>query len=203
MRVFVLRARKGPTSPAAVGKTMGYPDHFEVIAHSIVSALLISKRTRDDVVFHAVLEGRPAPPVTATFDSSSMGPLGGFDEATIADLFRRILRPAATLGKEEQLEVEPGVRLRKISFEALVKGLSRKMPVYLLDRKGEDIRTAELVGDCAFIFTDHIPMQKKTLSLLRRLGVTGLSLGPRALFAAHCITLVHNALDRREAEAST
>ena len=75
------------------------------------------------------------------------------------------------------------------------------MPIYLLEKKGEDIRAADLTGDRAFIFTDHIPMQKKTLSLLRRLGVRGLSLGPKVLFAAHCITLVHNELDRREAEA--
>ena len=99
------------------------------------------------------------------------------------------------------MEVEPGILLHKISFEALVKGLSREMPIYILDKKGEDIRAAEFVGDCAFIFTDHIPMQKKTLSLLKRLGVRGLSLGPKVLFAAHCITLVHNELDRRETEA--
>lgn len=202
MRVFILRARKGPTSPAAVAKTMGYPDHFEVIAHSVVSALMISKQTRDDVVFHIVLEGNPVPPVTVTFNSASMGSLGGFDEAMIAEVFRRILKPAADLAKEESLEVEPGIQLYKISFEALVKGLSGRMPIYLLDKKGEDLRTAEFVGDCAFIFTDHIPMQKKTLSLLKRLGVRGLSLGPKVLFAAHCITLVHNELDRRDARAS-
>ncbi|MCK4516699.1 MAG: hypothetical protein KAU31_15670 [Spirochaetaceae bacterium] len=201
MRVFILRARKGPTSPAAVGKAMGYPDHFEVIAHSVVSALMISKHTRDDVVFHVVLEGSPVPPVTVTFDAASIGSLGGFDEATIAGVFRRILRPAADLTKNERLEVEPGISLHKISFEALIKGLSGKMPIYLLDKKGEDIRSAEFAGDCAFIFTDHIPMQKKTLSLLKRLGVQGLRLGPKVLFAAHCITLVHNELDRREAEA--
>lgn len=201
MRVFILRARKGPTSPAAVGKAMGYPDHFEVIAHSVVSALMISKHTRDDVVFHVVLEGSPVPPVTVAFDAASMGSLGGFDEATIAGVFRRILKPAAGLIKDERLEVEPGIWLHKISFEALIKGLSAKMPIYLLDKKGEDIRSVEFAGDCTFIFTDHIPMQKKTLSLLKRLGVRGLSLGPKVLFAAHCITLVHNELDRREAEA--
>ncbi len=201
MRVFVLRARKGPTSPAAVVKAMGYPDHFEVIAHSVVSALMISKHTRDDVVFHVVLEGSPVPPVTVTFNSASMGSLGGFDEATIAGVFRRILRPAADLAKEERLEVEPGIQLHKISFEALIKGLSREMPVCILDKKGEDIRSAKFGDDCAFIFSDHIPMQKKTLSLLKRLGVRGLSLGPKVLFAAHCITLVHNELDRRETEA--
>lgn len=201
MRFFVLRARKGPTSPAAVGRAMGYPDHFEVIAHSVVSALMISKQTRNDVVFHVVLEGSPVPPVTVTFNSASMGSLGGFDEPAIAGVFQRILGPAAGLTKEEQVEVEPGILLHKISFEALVKELSREMPVYILDKKGEDIRTADLIGDCAFIFTDHIPMQKKTLSLLKRLGVRGLSLGPKVLFAAHCITLVHNELDRRETEA--
>lgn len=201
MRFFVLRARKGPTSPVAVEKAMGYPDHFEVIAHSVVSALLISKHTRDDVVFHVVLEGNPVPPVTVTFNSASVGSLGGFDEATIAGVFRRILGPAAGLAKEERVEVEPGIWLHKISFEALVKGLSRELPICLLDRKGEDIRVAELGGDHAFILTDHIPMQKKTLGLLKRLGVTGLSLGPKVLFAAHCIALIHNELDRREAKA--
>jgi tRNA (pseudouridine54-N1)-methyltransferase len=62
---------------------------------------------------------------------------------------------------------------------------------------GEDIRTLQPAEDGCFLFTDHIPMQKKTLSLLSRLGVRQLSLGPRMLFASHCMVLVHNELDRR------
>jgi len=115
---------------------MGYPDHFEVIAHSVVSALMISKHTRDDVVFHVVLEGSPVPPVTVTFDAASMGSLGGFDEATIAGVFRRILKPAAGLIKDERLEVEPGIWLHKISFEALIKGLSAKEAAVRSQRSG-------------------------------------------------------------------
>lgn len=197
MRVFILRARKGATAPEFIKKSIGYPDHFEVIAHSVVSALMISKYTRDDVILHVVMEGNPNSPVTVTFDTSELGSLGGFDEHNIAAVFERVLKPASSLAKGSSKEIEPGLSIRKISFEPLVKELVEEFPIYLLDKKGEDLREADFPGTCGFIFTDHIPMQKKTLNLLARLGVRGLSLGPKMLFAAHCITLVHNELDRR------
>lgn len=209
MRYFVMRARKGATSSSGVRKTMGYPDHFEVIAHSVISALFVSKNTRPDVVFYTVMEGSPVPPVTVKLVSRELESLGGFDEEAVVRLYEKALEDAARLSKGESRNVLPGVYLEKISFEALIKKLADRMPLFMMDKKGRDIRDMDLVPleeeydpnpskkDLGFLLTDHIPMQKKTYNLMKRLGVCEMSLGPVMLFAAHCITLVHNEIDRK------
>ncbi len=198
MRIFVLRARQGPTAPKAVRRALSYPDHFEVIAQSLINALLISRFTRHDTVFHVVLEGSPQPPLCVTFYGKHMESFGGFDEEAIVRLFETVLTKSKGMERGEHREAAKGIVLRKISFEALVRELCDAMPVYLLDKKGADLRKTPFDEEVAFLFTDHIPMQKKTLSLLKRLGDKGISLSPKMLFASQCITIVHQELDYRE-----
>jgi tRNA (pseudouridine54-N1)-methyltransferase len=198
MRVFILRARKGPASPELVDSSFGDPHHFEIAAHSIVSALFISKHIRSDVVFHLVLESGPAAPRTVTMTSNNLLWLGGFHEQAIAAVIKRALSAGASLEGNAEIQVDQGLTVGRISFERLARKYAEQMPVFILDPDGRDLRETEFLKDACFIFTDHIPMQKKTLHLLERIGVRGLSLGPQVLFAAHCITIVHNELDRRE-----
>lgn len=197
MRIFILRARKGPTSSGLVDSAFGEPDHFEIVTHSIVSALFVSKNIRPDVVFHLVLESGPAAPRTVTISSGNLLWLGGFHEQAVAGVIKRALAAGAALSGDEEIAVDRGLSIARISFERLVRGYSEKMPVFLLDPGGKDLRATEFSVDSCFVLTDHIPMQKKTLHLLNRIGLRDVSLGPKVLFAAHCITLIHNELDRR------
>lgn len=200
MRVFVLRSRRGPTAADYVDRSFGPPNHFEIVAHSIANSLFISNNIRQDVIFHVVLEGPPEPPKTISFDTRNLSYLGGFDERTLAAAVKRALDASSCLAKDESREVDSGLRVSRMSFEHLVRELTENRQVYLLSKKGTDIRKSELPQDGGFLFTDHFPMQKKTFHLLKRLGVQKISLGPVMLYAAHCIVLVHNELDRRERE---
>ncbi|MDC0358362.1 tRNA (pseudouridine(54)-N(1))-methyltransferase TrmY [Oligoflexia bacterium] len=197
MRIFILRARKGPTASKDVDAALGGTSHFEVIAHTLVSALCVAKHTRDDVVVHVVLEATSDYSRTVTFDSRKPLYLGGFHEAAVIKTIKKALDASKKLDKEERCQVADGISVTTISFEHLVKKIAEDHPLYILDKKGEDVRAAELSDSGCFILTDHIPMPKKTLHLLKRLGVNKLNLGPKMLFAAHCVVLVHNELDRR------
>lgn len=196
MRVFVLRARKGPTAAERIPESFGSPNHFEVICHSLANALFVSQGIRDDVVFHLVLEGGAEAPKIVTFLGGELYYLGGFDEKTMAAAVSRALDASRGLAMGSSRNVAEGLLVKRQSFERLVRELSGSYPTYLLTEDGEDIRSVELEEEGCFLFTDHIPMQKKTLNLLTRLGVRHLSLGPRMLFASHCMVLVHNELDR-------
>lgn len=197
MRVFILRARKGPASADQIDSSFGEPDHFEIVTHSIVSALFVSKSIRPDVVFHLVLEAGPVAPKTVTLRSDSLLWLGGFHEQAIAAAIKRALNAGRALIDDRELPVDQGLSVRRKSFESLVREYTDHMPVFVLDPNGSDLRETEFSRDVCFLLTDHIPMQKKTFHLLERLGVRELCLGPKVLFAAHCITIVHNELDRR------
>ncbi len=198
MRAFILRARSGPASPELVDSYFGAPHHFEIAAHSVVSAFFYAKHLRPDVVFHLVLEAGPAAPKTVTLESEDLLWLGGFHERAIAAVVKRALAAGTGLEGQAEVPVDKGLRVGRTSFERLARSYAERMPVFLLDPDGKDLRETEFSGDACFILTDHIPMQRKTLHLLERVGVKGLSLGPKVLFAAHCIAIVHNELDRRK-----
>ena len=68
-------------------------------------------------------------------------------------------------------------------------------PLYVLDKKGIALREQVFDGDACFLMTDHIPMPKKSLNSLKRLGAIKISLGPKMLFASQCVVLIHNELD--------
>lgn len=115
--------------------------------------------------------------------------------ATIADA----LALSGELGKEEEIDAAAGISVRTISFEHLLKQLAEQYPLYVLHRKGADIRRVQFSENPCFVLTDHIPMPKKTFHTLKRLGAENISVGPRMLFASQCVVLIHNELDRRMA----
>lgn len=196
MRIFVLKAHKAPTDSALFLAAVGLNAHVEILAHALMNALFISKSHRADVIVHLVLESSRDYSRTITFTASEVGDLGGFGEQALLSSIARALDAARDLKKAATVKVEAGVKVRALSFEHLIKELSENYPVYLLDRKGVDIRTVEFAGDVCFLLTDHIPIARKTLNSIKRLGATKISLGPRMLFAAQCIVLIHNELDR-------
>ncbi|EJE4205460.1 tRNA (pseudouridine(54)-N(1))-methyltransferase TrmY, partial [Vibrio parahaemolyticus] len=102
------------------------------------------------------------------------------------------------MGKEQLREVEPGITVRTVSFERLVQELAEDHQLYMLDKKGEFVREAEIGANPCFLLTDHIPMPKKSFNSLKRLGTEKISLGPKMLFASQCVVLIHNELDIRE-----
>ncbi|MEH6533075.1 MAG: tRNA (pseudouridine(54)-N(1))-methyltransferase TrmY, partial [Photobacterium frigidiphilum] len=97
--------------------------------------------------------------------------------------------------KEQERKVEPGITVRTVSFERLVQELAEDYQLFMMDKKGTNIREQEFEGNPCFLLTDHIPMPKKSFNSLKRLGATKISLGPKMLFASQCVVLIHNELD--------
>lgn len=199
MRTFILRVRKGPTTPDFPLDDL--PGHLEIVAHCVANALFTSKQIRPRSVIHIVLEGGVAGPKAVTFDSETLGSLGGWDERSILGALREALRVGQALGMNGSAVTDIGVGVAKRSFEALLKAAVAEGPAFYLNRKGDDIRVAAIEPapetGVSFIFTDHLSMPKKSAKYLARLGARPISVGPRTLFASQVIVLAHNELDRR------
>jgi tRNA (pseudouridine54-N1)-methyltransferase len=101
------------------------------------------------------------------------------------------------MGKEETRPVESGVTVRTVSFERLVQELAEDHQLFVMDRKGTSIREQAFAANPCFLLTDHIPMPKKILPSLERMGARKISLGPTMLFASQCVVLIHHELDQR------
>ena len=198
MREFILRVRKGPTTPDfSLTEELGRGRHLEVVAHFLVNALFLSRQFRAQTVVHLVLDGPAAPPKTVRFESSGLGSLEGLDERSLWRVLQEALTVGRRLGRDQELVAKPGIYVAKQSFEALVRDRCAAGPLYYLRPDGADIRTLPLVSPACFLFTDHLAMPRKTDRFLERLGVLPLSVGPRMLFASQCIAVVHNELDRQ------
>ena len=197
MREFVLRARKGPSSPTFELDDLSRHGHLEIVAHCVINTLFHAQSIRPCTALHVVLDGPADPPKTVRFTSEGLGSLGGFDERAICTVLRQALAAGQGLPMEKEIETLSGVFVAKRSFEGLVRQKCSIGPVYYLQPKGEDIRTLALTVPATCVFTDHLHMPKKTDRFMSRLGALPLSVGPKALFASQCIVLVQNELDRQ------
>jgi tRNA (pseudouridine54-N1)-methyltransferase len=197
MREFILRARRGPTTPDFSLDEPGGDRHLEVVAHCIVNALFCARQIRTQTVAQLVMDGPAAPPKCVRLESDRLGSLDGLDERSIWRMLQRVLAAGRRLALGEEVEAEAGAFVAKRSFEQLVRDRCAAGPLYYLRPDGTDIRALELDGPARFVFTDHLAMPRKTDRFLERLGARPLSVGPRMLFASQCIAVVNNELDRR------
>lgn len=195
MRTFVLRARAAPTDSQALLANVGGDAHTEILAHTLMNSLFVAQSHRDDVVVHLVLESTRDFSRTITFTAADMQHIGGFHEQALLAKVCKALDASQGMGKEQERAVEPGIRVRTISFEGLVKALAQEHQLYVMDRKGTPVRSLDFGSNPCFLLTDHIPMPKKTFGSLARLGAEKISLGPTMLFASQCVVLIHNELD--------
>ena len=132
-----------------------------------------------------------------TLQGAQLGNLGGTTEAALLKVIADSLQLAKGLSKEASITTPIGVCATAISFEHLVKAKVEDRQVFLLDPKGDDIRTVDIPVDAVFLLTDHIPMPKKNFKAMVRQGVKKISLGPVMLHASQCISIIQNELDRR------
>jgi tRNA (pseudouridine54-N1)-methyltransferase len=197
MRTFVLRARAAPTDSARLLASVGGEAHAEILAHALMNAVFVAQSHRADVIVYLVLESTQDYSRTIRFDANAMHDVGGFDERSLLGKIARALDASRGMGKEETRDAESGVAVRTIAFERLVQELAADHQLYVMDRKGAPIRGQAFADRPCFLLTDHIPMPKKTLHGLERLGARKLSLGPTMLFASQCVVVIHHELDQR------
>jgi tRNA (pseudouridine54-N1)-methyltransferase len=197
MREFILRARKGPTTPEFPLAAENRPGFLEVVSHCVVNTLFTAGKIRPDTVMQIVLDGPSAPPKTVRLESDNLCSLGGYDEVSILGVIQRALREGRSLALEAEIQVDDGLFVAKRSFEKLVRDRAASGTLYYLQPSGTDVRDEPFNLPASFVFTDHLSMPKKSDKFLERLGARPLSVGPKSLFASQCVVLVHNELDRR------
>lgn len=197
MRTFIIRARKGTTRWELLRSQVGTKAHFEVVAHSVINAFFVSNGFREDVEVYIVLDSSEDFPRTIKLSGAEGISIAGFHESAVLDLIEQALKDSVDLQKDETRKLAPGLQISGFGFEKLVGGLLENRTVYLLDPKGDDIRSAELASDPVFILSDHLALPKNNVKSFTRRGLKMISLGKKMLFASQCVVLINHELDRR------
>ena len=196
MRTFIIRARKGTTHWELIRSKIGAREHFEVVAHTVINAFFISNDFREDVEVYIVLDSSEDFPRTIKLSGSESLSIAGFHEEAVLEIVEKALQDSQGLQKDETRIIAPGIQISGFGFEKLVGNLIETRPVYLLDRKGVDIRKIELDSDPVFLLSDHLAMPKNNIKSLKRRGLKTVSLGKKMLFASQCVVLINYELDR-------
>lgn len=192
MRHFVYFSSSAVTSGNALSDgDLMKAGRMDIAIHSFIQGVFLSHGIRENVTFHFVFYGMPDPPkhieikINSEFDIS---------KKDVGNLIKKILYKYK---KGEKNEVFPGCFVEKKSFLNVVEELiNLNNEIFILDKKGEDIREIEIPGNCAFILGDQNGLPKKEMKRLKKLSNL-VSIGPKMYFASQTIAVVNNELDRR------
>ncbi len=195
MRHIIYFSKTAQTSGKFDSNKLKQAGRMDIVIHTLINSLFISHDIRKDVILHLVFYGAPNPPRHLEFKYKPNIPISKKD---VAGLIKRMLYKYKE-GKKN--EVFPGCYIEKKNLFELLNELKtkEKFEVYILDKKGKDIRDINFKKNknVAFLLGDHEGLPKKELKRLKK-QVELISLGPKMYFASQAIVIVHNELDRRE-----
>ncbi len=181
MREFLLYSRLGRTDQNWT--SMHKAGRMDIVYECIVSALFLSHAIRKDVVFHAILNGPPDPPIHITIDGNTL-----HDVRTDSQTWETILKKTLA-GK-----THPGITTDRTGFEKLAKTKAQTSHMFVLEEKGKPLAQTELADNMFFIMGDHVGLPKMAERFALRYGKK-ISLGKKPYLAAHCITILNHHLD--------
>ena len=192
MRHFVYFSKSAVTSGNALSEgNLMKAGRMDIAIHTIIAGFFLSHDLRKDVKMHLVFYGMPDPPKHIEIQ---IMPELDISKKDVANLIKKILYKYR---QGEKREVLPGCFVEKKSLLKVVEELSEKgNEIYILDKKGKDIRETEISKDCVFILGDHEGLPDKELKRLKKIAIP-VSVGPKMYFASQVVAVVNNELDRR------
>jgi len=192
MRHFVYFSASASTS----GKALASGDlmkagRMDIAIHSFIQAVFLSKDFRKDVVFHFVFYGMPDPPKHIEIKINSKSDISKKD---VGNLIKKILYKYK---KDEKKEILPGCFIEKKSFQKVVEELEEAgNNIFILDKRGENIRKVKLGKNSVFVIGDQEGFPKKELKRLKKIAKP-ISIGPKMYFASQTVAVLNNELDHR------
>jgi tRNA (pseudouridine54-N1)-methyltransferase len=184
MREFVIFSRIGKTN--AQWKNLHDAGRLDIVHECIVASLFLSHGIRKNVVFHAVLNGPPNPPLHLKICGEKLHNVRT-DQQTWTQILKKVL----------SRKQHPGINVSKTSFEALIRIKAQNSQIYVLEENGKDINQIQIAENPVFILGDHVGLPKKVESFALRFGQK-VSLGKKPYLAAACITILNYILDRKK-----
>jgi tRNA (pseudouridine54-N1)-methyltransferase len=199
MREFIYYSSTAPTKGNAISLDLMKSGRLDIAIHTVISALFLSHSLRENTKLHLVFAGPPEPVKHLEFLPETEGKTGVdkiyLSKKDISGLIKRMLYKYKPGTKNE---VFPGYWIEKKPLLKLVEELSNQgKDIFLLDKKGEDIRSVNISKNPVFILGDHLGLKdKKELKRLKKI-CTPVTIGPKTYFASHTVAIVNNELDRR------
>jgi tRNA (pseudouridine54-N1)-methyltransferase len=182
MYEFVLYSRKGRTDGSFGSLEQG--GRLDIVHQCILTSIFRSHAHRKDVIFHAILNGPPNPPLHLEVSGENLRD-ARTDERTWETILKKVLGGGS----------HPGISIKKESLQALVRVRSKSgVDIFVLEEKGEPVSGVDFGDSAVFVLGDHVGIPKKDERFVLRFG-RKLSLGKQRYLAASCIDIMNFSLD--------
>jgi len=193
MKHFVYFSKSAATSGKALSDgSLMQAGRIDIAIHSLIQGVFLSHDFRKDVVFHFIFYGMPDPPKHIEIQIKDETIISKKDVAKIIQKILYKYKPG------EKTQVFPGCFIEKKSFlKAIDELIKEGKEIFILDKKGRDIREIKISKEPVFILGDHDGLPSKELKRLKQTA-TPVSVGPKMYFASQTVAIVNNELDRRE-----
>ncbi len=195
MREFIYFSQKAPTT-GNFGSDLMKAGRMDIAVHTVIAAFFLSNAIREDTKLHLIFAGMPDPQKHLEMQPVVDGEQGvSISKKDVSGLIKRMLYKYK---KGRRVETFPGYFVEKKSFLHVIQELQDDgKDIYVLDKKGEDIRKVKIGGNPVFVLGDHEGIPKKELKRLKK-KVIPVSIGKKQYFASQTVAIVNNELDRRE-----
>jgi len=191
MKHFIYFSSKAATSGNFNVNELMKAGRMDIAIHSLIQGVFLSHDFRKDIKFHFIFYGMPDPPKHIEIQVKSGTPISKKD---VGNLIKKILykyKPG------EKREIFPGCFVEKKSFLKVIEELEGDgNKIFILDKKGKDLRKAKISKSCVFILGDQDGLPKKEIKRLKQIA-TLISIGPKMYFASQTVAIVNNELDVR------
>jgi len=202
MREFIYYSSRAVTAGNKIKDDLMKAGRMDIACQIVIMAFFVSKHTREDVKLHLIFNGSPDPPRHLEMfpgENKSFGEIEGKIDISKKDVASLIKRMLYKYKKGEKNEIAKGYSVEKKGLGKVIDELVEEgKEIFVLDKKGEDIRDLNFEGNEVFILGDHEGIPKHELKNLKRKGIRKISVGPNVLFASQVMTIIHNEMDRKE-----
>ncbi len=196
MREFIYFSNKARTSGNFNLNNLMDAGRMDIAIHVLIHTIFLSHKIRPDTKLHLVFNGPPTPPKHLEIFPQGNKSSGSItlSKKDVANLLKKMLYKGKP---NEKTQIEPGYEVEKKSLFKVIENLqNQNKKIYILDKKGKDIREIKFEQNPVFILADQNGFPKKELKKLKSLG-TPISVGKPVYFASQVVTIVNNELDRQ------
>jgi tRNA (pseudouridine54-N1)-methyltransferase len=199
MRNFIYYSKSAPTSGNQISDDLQKSGRLDIAIHTVIASFFLSHSIREDVQLHLAFDGPSDPPKHLLLAPVLEGKTD-IDKIYLnkKDISKIIKKMLYKYKPNENNEVFPGYFIEKKPLINILKELSKQnKEIYILDPKGEDIRSIEISKDPVFLIGDHegLPALKKEI---KRIPHRKVSVGNKTYFASQTVTIINNELDRQK-----
>lgn len=194
MREFIYFSRRARTSGNWKDNDLMKAGRMDIVCHFVIHSFFVSNAIRDDVKLHLIFYGAPDPPKHLEITNTGTTLMSKKD---ISGLIKRMLYKYK---KGQRKEVFPGCFIEKKDLLSVVKELREKgKNIYILDRKGKDIRQSKINPDGVFIIGDQeglLPKEKKLIKKKEKGMLISLNKRTVTYMASQALIILQGELDR-------